>query len=139
MERTLNMSHEDAVALVAVSLEALVHRRLCVPEKALTYMPTGLLRVALDQLDEDGANTSDVRAEFLQEGFDLSVITDSVEVSECFHADEIQSKGELSGSRIPNVIAAAILAKFQEGWSKSRIAREFRLNRRTIIRICAGR
>ena len=139
MEERLNMIHEDAVALVAVSLEALVHRRRLVPEEALTYMPIGLLSVALDQLDEGGANTSAVRAEFMEAGFNLSVIPHSPEVGEHCYSDNNQSVGELSGSRVPKVIAAAILAKFEEGWSKSRISREFRLNRRTIIRICAGR
>jgi hypothetical protein len=119
------MTHEHAVALVAVSLEALIHRRHIVAAEALTYMPAGLLRVALNQLDGNGANTSAVRAEFIEAGFDLS--------------DDHQSAGEPSGSRVPKVIAAAILAKFLEGWSKSRIAREFRLNRRTVIRICASR
>jgi hypothetical protein len=28
--------------------------------------------------------------------------------------------------------------RFAQGWSKSHLAREFRLNRRTVIRICAA-
>jgi hypothetical protein len=133
------MTQQDAVALIAVSLEALIHRRRCVPEEALAYIPVGLLRLALDQLDEDGADTSAVRAQFIEEGLDLSEIPHCAHASERRSSDNDESIGELSGSRVPKVIAAAILAKFEEGWSKSRIAREFRLNRRTIIRICAGR
>lgn len=132
------MTHQDAVALIAVSLEALTHRRLCVPDQALTYMPMGLLRLALHQLDEDGADTFAVRVQFLEEGFDLSEILHATEASERRASDNDESTGESSGSRVPTVIAEAILAKFHEGWSKSRIAREFRLNRRTVIRICAG-
>jgi hypothetical protein len=39
-------------------------------------------------------------------------------------------------NRVPPVIEAAVYDKFKQGWSKSKLAREFRLNRRTIIRIC---
>jgi len=38
---------------------------------------------------------------------------------------------------IDGPLAEAVRAKFAEGWPKARIAREFRLNRRTVIRICA--
>jgi|HubBroStandDraft_6_1064221.scaffolds.fasta_scaffold82581_2 hypothetical protein len=41
-------------------------------------------------------------------------------------------------NRIAGPLSDAVLAKFKEGWSKARIAREFRLNRRTVIRICAS-
>jgi|SRR5208282_1542254 hypothetical protein len=40
-------------------------------------------------------------------------------------------------NRIEGPLADAVRAKFAEGWPKARIAREFRLNRRTVIRICA--
>jgi hypothetical protein len=133
------MTHQDAVALIAVSLEAVTHRRLCVPDQALTYMPRGLLRLALEQLDEDGADTSAVRVQLLEGGLDLSEIPRCADASEPRASDKDESTGESSGSRVPTVIAEAILTKFHEGWSKSRIAREFRLNRRTIIRICARR
>ena len=133
------MERQDAVALIAVSLEALIHRRLVGPDEGLTYMPVGLLSVALDQLDEDGADTSIVRADFKKEGFDLSEIQQCAEIGESNSSAPNESSGAPSVSKIPKVIAEAIVAKFHEGWSKSRIAREFRLNRRTIIRICARR
>jgi hypothetical protein len=133
------MTQQDAVALIAVSLEALIHRRRCVPEEALAYMPVGLLRLALDKLDESGADTSAVRAQFTEEGFDLSEIPHCAEIGESNSLAHNESSGAPFVSKIPKVIAEAIVAKFHEGWSKSRIAREFRLNRRTIIRICAGR
>ena len=41
-----------------------------------------------------------------------------------------------SYNRVPPAIEEAIRERFKQGWSKSRLAREFRLNRRTIIRIC---
>jgi hypothetical protein len=41
-------------------------------------------------------------------------------------------------NRIAGPLSDAVLAKFKEGWSKARIAREFRLNCRTVIRICAS-
>jgi hypothetical protein len=40
-------------------------------------------------------------------------------------------------NRIDGPLADAVQAKFTEGWPKARIAREFRLNRRTVTRICA--
>ena len=44
-----------------------------------------------------------------------------------------------SYNRVPPVIEAAVYDKFKQGWTKSKLAREFRLNRRTIIRICRDR
>jgi hypothetical protein len=41
-------------------------------------------------------------------------------------------------NRIAGPLSDAVIAKYNEGWSKSRIAREFRLNRRTVIRICGS-
>jgi len=44
-----------------------------------------------------------------------------------------------SYNRVPPAIEQAVYEKFNQGWSKSKLAREFRLNRRTIIRICRCR
>jgi len=41
-------------------------------------------------------------------------------------------------NRVEGGLAEAIRCKFAEGWPKARIAREFRLNRRTVISICAA-
>jgi hypothetical protein len=43
---------------------------------------------------------------------------------------------KIPANRVDGPLAEAVKAKFAEGWSKARIAREFRLNRRTVIRIC---
>jgi hypothetical protein len=40
-------------------------------------------------------------------------------------------------NRVEGPLAEAVQAKYAEGWPKARIAREFRLNRRTVMRICA--
>ena len=50
----------------------------------------------------------------------------------------IPSKG-YSWNRVPPAIEEAVRERFAEGWSKSRLAREFRLNRRTVIRICTAK
>jgi hypothetical protein len=42
-------------------------------------------------------------------------------------------------NRVPPATEAAMYQDFKEGWTKSRLAREFRLNRRTVIRICRDR
>ncbi len=44
-----------------------------------------------------------------------------------------------SYNRVPPAIEEAVRERFEQGWSKSKLAREFRLNRRTIIRICASK
>jgi len=41
-------------------------------------------------------------------------------------------------NRVDGVLAEIVLDKFAEGWPKARIARELRLARRTVIRICAS-
>jgi hypothetical protein len=135
----MNITHEDAVTLISVSIEALLHRRRVGPGEALDYMPVGLLRMALVQLDNGGADTSSVRAQLKDGGFDFSEIPYCAQENETRSDEHSENDTAQQVSRVPAVIAAAILAKFQAGWSKSRIAREFRLNRRTIIRICAGR
>ena len=133
------MSHDDAIALIAVSLEALIHRRHVSPGEALTHMPLGLLKLALNQIDERGEDTSSLRAEFTNEGFDLSESKPVAEIVQGNSPAHDESRLGPSASRVPKVIADAIFVKYHDGWSKSRIAREFRLNRRTIIRICGGR
>ena len=41
-----------------------------------------------------------------------------------------------SYNQVPPAVEEAIRERFKQSWSKSKLAREFRLNRRTIIRIC---
>lgn len=41
-------------------------------------------------------------------------------------------------NRIEGPLAELVRAKFIDGWPKARIARELRLNRRTVIRICGS-
>lgn len=45
---------------------------------------------------------------------------------------------KVPANRIDGPLADAVRTKFDEGWPKARIAREFRLKRRTVIRICAA-
>jgi hypothetical protein len=44
-----------------------------------------------------------------------------------------------SFSPVPPALKDAVYEEFRQGWSKSKLAREFQLNRRTIIRICRER
>ena len=39
-------------------------------------------------------------------------------------------------NRVDTALAEIVCEKFGQGWPKARIAREFRLNRRTVARIC---
>jgi hypothetical protein len=39
-------------------------------------------------------------------------------------------------NRVDGALADLVRDKFAEGWPKARIAREFRINRRTVARIC---
>jgi DNA invertase Pin-like site-specific DNA recombinase len=40
-------------------------------------------------------------------------------------------------NRVDGTLAEIVRAKFAEGWPKARIAREFRLHRHTVARICS--
>jgi hypothetical protein len=40
-------------------------------------------------------------------------------------------------NRVDGALAEMVRAKFAEGWPKARIAREFRLHRHTVARICS--
>lgn len=42
----------------------------------------------------------------------------------------------LPANRVSQELANIVVEKFGAGWPKARIAREFRLNRRTVSRIC---
>jgi hypothetical protein len=39
-------------------------------------------------------------------------------------------------NRVDGALADLVRDKFTDGWPKARIAREFRINRRTVARIC---
>jgi hypothetical protein len=66
------MIDQEALALIAVSLEALQHRRICIGEQALRCLPVELIAQPLHRLEDGGADTSSLRAEFREEGFDFS-------------------------------------------------------------------
>ena len=109
VERRLNVTHDDAVALVALSLEALVHRHHCVPDEGLTRMPEGLLGEALAQLDENGFDTAAVRADFVQEGFDLSKIPYCAEIGELNSSAHDEACRAPSTSKVPTVISRRLV------------------------------
>ena len=131
------MTTKDALAVLFISLGVLSHYRECRHIADGPELPLGLLQMALAHLDGIGANTASLRAEFKEFGVDLGLAPESYQ--EC-PMDRLaampDSVPRLSRSRVPAPVEEAIRAKYQVGWSKSRIAREFRLNRRTVIRIC---
>lgn len=144
------MTNEDALAVIFVSLETLVYRHYSPLTQGSSAMPIGLLREALALLDEFDVGTTFVRARFLEYGVDLSDISsdqreantplcaDVEESNEEKNAGSSRSWRRTSWNKVPGPIRMAVLVKFEEGWTKSRIAREFRLNRRTVINICKG-
>lgn len=160
LRRNMIMTDDDALALLFLALDGLTHRRICRSGPAVADPPVGLIKEALAHLEERGADTGTLREMFLRNGLGLSnpppaqdaaprysqsqkkVISSGRQhpSAECNKVrEEETTPSPLSyRSKIPDVIAEAIRAKFQAGWSKSQIAREFRLNRRTVIRICAG-
>lgn len=129
------MTTKDALAVVFVSLGVLSHYRECLCITDGPELPLGLLKMALAHLDSIGANTEGLRLEFKVFGMDFGP---ALEFSNGDLTSEPDSSSapRPSRSRIPYPVKEAIRAKHQAGWSKSRIAREFRLNRRTVIRIC---
>jgi len=40
------------------------------------------------------------------------------------------------GNKVGDALAEMVREKFRQGWPQARIARDFRLNRRTVMRIC---
>lgn len=161
LRRNMVMTDDDALALLFLSLDGLTHRRICRSGPAVADPPVGPIKEALAHLDERGADTGTLREMFHRNGLDLSGAPPAQDVT--LRHPQDQKKVTSSGrqypraecnkvqeekttpsplsyrSKIPDVIAETIWAKFQARWSKSHIAREFRLNRRTVIRICAGR
>jgi hypothetical protein len=151
----LNMTDQDALTLVFTCLTALNYDRHFRGELSALEMPTGLLRQALAYLEErlGTGETATVRVSFASYGLDFPDPS-SCARTELPHeqaaydsAPTSIASGDIEGSqswrriprsRVPRAIADVVRAKHREGWSKSRIAREFRLNRRTVIRICSG-
>lgn len=126
------MTNEDALTLIFICLDALVHHELCLQGKTKPSLPVELLRRALRQMEEMGANTRWIRERFVCAGIDFPA------ASQAAQTESPPSGRRTSWNRVGDPIREAACAKFQGGWTKSRIAREFRLNRRTVIRICAG-
>jgi hypothetical protein len=131
---------KDALALIFVSLGVLSHYRDCRHVTEGPDLPLELLKMALAHFDRIGANTAGLRSEFKEFGVDFGP---APEITQEYSSDGLAavpdscSAPRSSGSRVPIPIEEAIRTKYQAGWSKSRIAREFRLNRRTVIRVCS--
>jgi hypothetical protein len=142
------MTNEDAVALVFTCLMALKYDHKFRDDSPALKVPTGLLRRALAQLEErlGAEGTAKVRADLASYGVDLSNLSGAespAEQAPGADPDSANIEGSQSSRRtpwnlVPAPVAEAVRAKHRGGWSKSRIAREFRLNRRTVIRICAN-
>lgn len=135
------MMIKDALALVFVNLGVLSHYRDCRHATEVPDLPLELLKMALAHFDKIGANTASLRSEFKEFGVDFGP---APEISQEYSSDRLAavpdscSPPRSSRSRVPTPVEEAIRTKYQVGWSKSRIAREFRLNRRTVIRVCSG-
>jgi hypothetical protein len=148
------MTDQDALALVFTCLTALAHHRHVLRDSTVPELPSGLVRQALAYLEErlGAGETAQVCAWFASYGLDFSDLSgcadtqlpaeqsarDSAPTS--IALANIEGSGSwrrIPRSRVPRAIADVVRAKHREGWSKSQIAREFRLNRRTVIRICA--
>jgi hypothetical protein len=133
------VSTKDALSLVFVSLGVLSHYQDCRHMTEVPDLPLELLKMALAHFDKIGANTASLRSEFKEFGVDFGLAPEITrESSNDSLAAVPDSPPRSSRSRVPTPIEEAIRTKFIAGWSKSRIAREFRLNRRTVIRVCSG-
>jgi hypothetical protein len=156
------MNNEDALAVISVSSEVLAYRRHF-GNKSTADLPLGLIRQTLEYIEEriGAGETAFFRARLVSYGIDfldLPTYADaerpeekkSTEHEACdpdsptesqpdsTNSEDSQSPSRAARSRIPVPIEEAIRAKHLAGWSKSRIAREFRLNRRNVIRVCSG-
>jgi hypothetical protein len=148
------MTNEDALALIFVCLHTLINHQHCLKGQTAPAMPLGLLRNAVLQLDDCGLDMSTVRAALLNNGIDFADISHNAKQviiqQDCTVSSDTSNKSDSELVDEPASVTARRRswnrmhpvmeedAKFHEGWSKSRIGREFRLNRRTIIRICTA-
>jgi hypothetical protein len=139
------VTDEDAAALVFTCLMALKFDHKFRGDSPAQQVPNGLLRQALAHIEERLGTqaTAKIRADLASYGVDLSDPSGAESPGEEASSDSTSIEGPQSSRRTPwNLVPApvveAVRAKHQGGWSKSRIAREFRLNRRTVIRICAN-
>jgi hypothetical protein len=142
------VTDEDAAALVFTCLMALKFDHKFRGDSPAQQVPNGLLRQALAHIEERLGTqaTAKIRADLASYGVDhsdLSGAESPVEQASCADSDSANIEGPQPSRRtpwnlVPVPIADAVRAKHREGWSKSRISREFRLNRRTVIRICAN-
>lgn len=138
------MTDEDACALVLTCQMALVFdREFRRGETPALKIPTGLLRQALTHLEErlGAGGIADIRARFASYGLDFSDLSSyaSMELP-AGHATEPTEPGEDSlkpANFIPRdgLLARCVRMLAAESHSQARIARELRLNRRTVARL----
>jgi DNA-binding NarL/FixJ family response regulator len=136
------MTNEDAAAAIFVCLEILNYRRVY-SDRSPTALPVGLLRQALEHIEEclGREATVSIRARFAEYGLVFS------DRSTCAgtelpagHVTEPTESGEerlKPANFIPRggLLARCVKVLVAEGHSQAQIARELRLNRRTVARL----
>jgi len=138
------MTDDDALALVFTCLTALAHHRHVLRDSIVPELPSGLVRQALAHLEErlGAGGTANVRTRFASYGLDFSDLSScaSMALPAADHAAEPTESGEDSPKPANFIPRAGLLARCvrmlaAEGHSQARIARELRLNRRTVTHL----
>jgi hypothetical protein len=112
---------ETAISLVGIVMEVLAHREICL-KSAQKDVPGELLVAALADLEAYGADTTEARDWLNSHGIQLA-----------------QNSPALYQRRANNQVSAEVEAFIRElldkSWSKSAIAKQLKVNRRTVIRV----
>jgi hypothetical protein len=115
------MTTERAVWIIAVVMEALVHREICL-RGTKSDVPVELLVAAFVKLEGKGRDTSGVRDWLSNHGVNLS---QSEQAPYCRRAN----------NQISAPAEALIRHLLDHGWTKTAIAETMRINRRVVIRV----
>jgi hypothetical protein len=142
------MTDDDARKLVFACLMVLKYESHFRGESPALEIPTGLLRQALAHLEErlGVEGIANLRASFASYGLEFSDPSSSTEglaepgLADADHAAEPTESSEKSpkpANFIPRdgLLARCVRMLAAEGHSQARIARELRLNRRTVTRL----
>lgn len=115
------MRVESAISLIAVVMEALVHREICL-KSAKKEVPGDLLTAALLELEAHGKDMSEARGWLLRHGVKLAQ-----SAQPAYH--------RRSNNQVPGELEALIRELLDKNWSKSAIAKHLKINRRVVIRV----
>jgi hypothetical protein len=112
---------EEAISLIGVVMEALVHRETCL-KGAQSDLPMDSLTAALVALENDGRDTSETRQWLLRHGVQVLI---AKRTSYCRRANNQKSEE----------VERSIRDLLDCGHTKTAISKLLKVNRRVVIRV----